>query len=170
MNNRCDIVQWNCRGLKPNYNEILLLLSQKSPSVMCLQETFLKESDNISFKNYSINNCIAPNANRACGGASIIVNNRVPHRVIKLSSNLQAVAVSVTLHKVITICSVYIPPCSKPTLTELDNLVEQLPKPFIILGDLNGHHTLWGCKDINDKGELIEQFIDKHQTRSLYTL
>ena len=39
-----SIIQWNCRGLKANYNEILILMSLFSPSVICLQETFLKQS------------------------------------------------------------------------------------------------------------------------------
>ena len=38
------IIQWNCRGLRANYNEILILMSLFSPSVICLQETFLKQS------------------------------------------------------------------------------------------------------------------------------
>ena len=50
------ILQWNCRGLKPNYNEILLMLNKYKPAIFCLQETFLKSIDNISFKNYSLYN------------------------------------------------------------------------------------------------------------------
>ena len=37
-----SIIQWNCRGLKANYNEILILTTLLSPPVFCLQETFLK--------------------------------------------------------------------------------------------------------------------------------
>ena len=50
MEYKSKIKQWNCRGLKPNYNEILLLLTLMKPSVFCLQETFLKPEDNISCK------------------------------------------------------------------------------------------------------------------------
>ena len=45
---------------------------------------------------------------------------------------------------------------------DLDDLVPQLPSPFILLGDFNGHSILWGSKDINDKGRIIENFIDNH--------
>lgn len=48
MNNK--IIHWNCRGLRVNFNEILLLLANLNPAVLCLQETFLKENDNIKFK------------------------------------------------------------------------------------------------------------------------
>ena len=68
-----NIIQWNCRGLKANYNEILLFLSKFNPSLLCLSETFLKESDKISFKNYSMYNFIDNNQIKASGGTSIII-------------------------------------------------------------------------------------------------
>ena len=41
------IIQWNCRGLKGNINELLLLKTQECPAVTCLQETFFKQGDNL---------------------------------------------------------------------------------------------------------------------------
>ena len=49
-----SIIQWNCRGLKASYNEILILMSLFSPSVICLQETFLEQSDDISLRDFNI--------------------------------------------------------------------------------------------------------------------
>ena len=42
MDFKHKIIQWNCRGLKPNYNEVSLLISEYNLSVFCFQETFLK--------------------------------------------------------------------------------------------------------------------------------
>lgn len=156
------IIQWNCRGLKANYDEILLLLKDHDPAVFCLQETLLKDSDNISFRNYSTFNTVSVNNERAAGGVSVIVNNKAPYSQIMLNTNLQAVAVSVTLHRVITFCSIYIPPSSKLSIKDLDNLILQLPAPYILLGDFNGHNILWGSKDINEKGKIVEDFVGKH--------
>ena len=36
-------MQWNCQGLKANINELLLLLTQECPSIICLRETFTKK-------------------------------------------------------------------------------------------------------------------------------
>lgn len=157
-----SIIQWNCRGLKANYNELLLLINDYDPAVLCLQETFLKDSDNIALRNYTSYSSFSVNNGRAAGGVSVIVNNNAPHSKINLNSNLQAVAVSITLHRVITFCSIYIPPSSDLSSTDLDNLVRQLPSPFIILGDFNGHNILWGSKDLNDKGRKVEDFITRH--------
>ena len=58
------IIQWNCRGLKPNYNEVPLLISEYNPSVFCFQETFLKPDDNISLKAFNIYNYVHTNCLR----------------------------------------------------------------------------------------------------------
>ena len=94
-----SIIQWNCRGLRANYNEILILMSLFSPSVICLQETFLKQSDNITFRDFNMFNYICPDGERASGGTSIMVKSSVPHSQFDLNTNLQAVAVNVTLSK-----------------------------------------------------------------------
>ena len=93
-----SIIQWKCRGLKANYNEVLILMSLFSPSVICLQETFLKQSDNVSFRDFNMFNYICPDGQR---------QSSVPHSQFDLNTNLQAVAVNVTLSKKVTICSIY---------------------------------------------------------------
>ena len=76
-----------------------------------------------------------------------------------LTTELQATAVSVTLDKEITICSFYIPPSFTLKTEHLDSLLKQLPSPYLLLGDFNGHSILWGNKENNSRGELIENFI-----------
>ena len=34
--------------------------------------------------------------------------------------------------------------------------------PFILMGDFNGHHTLWGCEDVNKRGQQLEDLILKN--------
>ena len=96
---------------------------------------------------------------RSSGGTSIFVKSSYPQRHIDLSTELQAAAVSVTLDKEITICSVYIPPSFSLTSEHLNSLIQQLPTPYLLLGDFNGHNILWGNKENNSRGELIENII-----------
>ena len=110
MDFKHKISQWNCRGLKPNYNEVSLLISEYQPSVFCFQETFLKTDDNISLKGYNIynpvhNDCLGPS-----GGVSIFVKSSFPQIKIDLQTEQDATALSVTVDREITICSIYIPP------------------------------------------------------------
>ena len=99
MDFKHKIIQWNCRGLKPNYNEVSLLISEYNPSVFCFQETFLKPDDNISFRGFNIYNYVHTDCLRPSGGASIFVKSSFPQRKIDLQTELQATAVSVTLDR-----------------------------------------------------------------------
>ena len=45
---------------------------------------------------------------------------------------------------------------------DLQNVIDQLPSPFILMGDFNGHHTLWGCEDVNNRGQQLEDLILKN--------
>jgi hypothetical protein len=130
--------------------------------VVCLQETLLKQSDNANFKNYSIYNYILNNPDRAAWGASVLVSNKVPHSQITLNTPLQAVAIRVTLHKTVTVCSVYLPPNVNVESGVLDKLIDQLPVPFVLLGDLNGHNPLWGSSNTNNRGKCIEDCLIKN--------
>ena len=159
MDFKHNIIQWNCRGLKPKFDEIKLLLSHHKSSVICLQETFLKRDDTISLKGFNVYNHIHSECQRSSGGTSIFVKSSCPQRHIDLSTELQATAVSVTLDKEITICSVYIPPSFSLTSEHLNSLIQELPTPYLLLGDFNGHNILWGSKENNSRGELIENII-----------
>ena len=156
------IIQWNCRGLRANYDELQLLLNGYDPAAVCLQETYLKEPNNVTFRNYNLFNTFAVGDGRGNGGVAIIINNERPSSQIHLKMNIQAVAVSVTLHRTISICSIYIPPRSKIVEKDLDEIGNQLPTPFLLLGDFNGHNFIWGSDDVNNKGRIIEHFINKN--------
>ena len=84
-------------------------------------------------------NHIHQTCDTASGGSSIVINNSVPQSLISLNTNLQAVAVKVTLHRTIHVCSIYLPPGDRFNIAELEHLIAQLPKPFIVMGDFNRH-------------------------------
>ena len=150
--------------MKRNLNEPLLLIGSLCPMMICLQETFLKENDNVTICNFASYNYIDNNTNRASGGTSILINNKIPQCRILLNTNLQAVDASATLHRTITICSIYTPPCDQIIDTELDQLLQQLPRPFILMGDFNSHNIIWGCKEINQKGKILEGIVYKNNS------
>ena len=145
------LIQWNCRGIKPRYEKLLLLLTLLRPSVFCLE-------DNFTFKSFNTYNHIHSDCLRASGGSLILVNSSIPQREIKLKTDLQAVAVSVTLEKEITLCS----PSFSLRSEHLNSLLQQLPSPYMLLGDFNGHNVLWGSNDNDHRGDLIEDFITKN--------
>ncbi|GFU13093.1 putative rna-directed dna polymerase from mobile element jockey-like protein [Trichonephila clavipes] len=42
---------------------------------------------------------------------------------------------------------------------ELQEHIDQLPSPFILLGDFNAHHLLWGCQDVNSRRKVVEKLL-----------
>ncbi|GFW98614.1 hypothetical protein TNCV_2757931 [Trichonephila clavipes] len=60
----------------------------------------------------------------------------VPSSALPLHTSLQAVAVKIHSTSLITVCCLYLPPNTVIHQHDLNNLVDQLPAPFIILGDL----------------------------------
>ena len=158
------LLQWNCRGLKHNFNELKLLISAHNPIAICLQETYLKESENLNVKNYSLYNYYANQENgKASGGVSILIRNDIAHKEIDINTNLQVKAVTLTTNKQFTLCSVYLPPQKRVDGAELDNIIQQLPGAYMLLGDFNAHNTLWGCRNINNKGKMMEDFIGRNE-------
>ena len=155
------IIQWNIRGIKSNLNELLLLIGNLCPTVICLQETFLKEKD-ITIRNFTSYDYVNNNTDRALGSTSILIHNKIPQSRIQLDTNLQAAAASATLHRTITIWSIYIPSHNQIIDTELDQLLQQLPRPFILIDDFNSHNIIWRCKEINKKGKILEKIINEN--------
>ena len=99
---------------------------------------------------------------RASGGASVLIWSDISHSEINIQTNIQEVAIKATLHKTINIYSIYIPPNDNIYESELKKLVDQLSKPFILLGDLNSYNTLRSCKDTNKKGKTLEKIINEN--------
>ena len=81
-------------------------------------------------------------------------------------------AVNINCHMQMMICSVYLPPNRLVDFGELRQLVKQFPKPFMLLGDFNGHHTMWGCREINPHGKIILRLKPMHfnKPRTIPTL
>ncbi len=48
-----NIIQWNCRGVRPNYNELKLLIDKYCPIVFCLQETYIKADNPLTMRGFS---------------------------------------------------------------------------------------------------------------------
>ena len=130
MGSKHKKLQWNCRSFRPRYGELILLLTLLRPSGFCLQETYQKAEDTFTFKGFKTYNHIHLDCLRASGGSSIFVHSSCPQSEIKLNTDLQAVAVSVTLEKEITLCSVYIPPSFALRSEHLNSLFQQLPPSF----------------------------------------
>ena len=154
------ILQWNCRGLRTGFHELQAILASKRPSIICLQETKLAPNSLCQIRGYTTHRKDLVSDTVAHGGVLLAIHHSVPTRPVPLRTGLQAVAASVqSSHTRFTVCSVYLPPGIALPVAELRQLVAELPSPFLLLGDLNAHHTVWGCDDTDRRGRLLESLL-----------
>ena len=154
------IIQWNCRGLRSNREDIELLISKYSPAAICLQEILLTPHETQTFQHYSD---YYKSGIHGHGGVCIFVKKSFIHSQVQFQADLQAVAVCITINnKTYTVASVYVPPSE--TLNELvfDRMIYSFLSRYLILGDFNGHHYLWGAHQENEREKVVEKLIDPH--------
>ena len=77
-----------------------------------------------------------------------------------LHTDLQAVAARISFGKTVTVCNIYLPPSVPVRGADLYHLFEQLPRPFVVVGDLNGHNPLWGSDHCDSRGRLFEEVFN----------
>ena len=154
------IIQWNCRGLRSNREDIELLISKYSPAAICLQETMLKRDQIQTFKHYS---AYYKNSINGHGGVCILVKNSFIHSQVQFQVDLQAVAVCITIDKkAYTVASVYVPPSEALNELAFDRMIKSFSSRYLVLGDFNGHSYLWGANQENERGKAVEHLIDSH--------
>ncbi|GBM14721.1 hypothetical protein AVEN_130589-1, partial [Araneus ventricosus] len=155
-------LSWNCRGIRSKLHDIRTILNNFHPACFCLQETFLASNIPLKLRGY---NCVRKDTDtgsHSSGGVCILTSNLYPSTPLTLHTTLQAVAVQVHTRALVTVCCIYLPPHDVITQQQLNNLVDQVPKPFLLLGDFNGHSALWGSDSTNSRGRQIEQFISNN--------
>lgn len=140
------MIHWNCRGLLNNLGDVKEILHDFSPVALCLQETNLGDRYQNILKGFTVVRRDRTQASRLSGGVAVVVKGGIAVREIHINSHIEAAAVTILAHKTITVCSLYIPPHTQFTVSDLELILHQLPEPFVIAGDFNAHNTLWGSK------------------------
>ena len=130
--------------MRAKYEELKILIHEFAPICISVQETMLGNVKAPCPREYK---CFHSEVNPdmgAHGGCMIYVRIDTPHHPFPLQTPLQATAVQIYLEKKYTICSIYLSPSYNFCTNDFTNLLQQLPRPFLLLGDLNGRHSLWG--------------------------
>ncbi|WP_419648222.1 hypothetical protein, partial [Thiolapillus sp.] len=105
----------------------------------------------------------------ATGGVTLYIHKSVLFSEIQLDTDLQAVAVRVSAKKTLTVCNIYLPPSLDVNFSALEHLIQQLPAPFVLVGDLNAHSPLWGDVRQDSRGQMIEELLNDYNLCLLNT-
>ncbi|XP_075167662.1 uncharacterized protein LOC142239777 [Haematobia irritans] len=121
-----------------------------------------KEFDDI---NIDLNNFIS--TSNAHGGVCIYLNSSIEGEEILLNTELQVVAIKIKFPINCILCSIYLPGSESISKNELNNLTRQFDLPYILLGDFNGHNTIWGSERTDSRGKIIGQFVNENDLNIL---
>lgn len=154
------IIQWNPNGYYQKYEEIKQLIDLIHPSIICLQESHLLEQQNVNIRNFTIYRKDYLEGKKAAGGVLTAVNNEIFSEKVDIITPLQAVTVKLMINpgQYIFLCNLYLPP-GYLEIQDLNDLVGNLPTPFLLIGDFNAHHRMWGGEKNDRRGNLIENLI-----------
>ncbi|GFO22632.1 RNA-directed DNA polymerase from mobile element jockey [Plakobranchus ocellatus] len=133
------VVQWNIRGFGSNFEELKLLLNRSQSAVVALQECRLGEGQ-VPPRDYTL---LLPQGGSAGARRPSSSETEPVFSEIDLKTGLHAAAATISLEKTLTVCSLYLPPNSQVSKISLAGLFEQLPKPFLVVGDFNAHSKFW---------------------------
>ena len=154
-------ISWNCRGIKNKKQDLEILIKEKNPISISLQELKMKNDPFFELSNYSFvykNLTLEPDE-IAHGGVGTFIRKDVPFTLLNINSIFQTVSIQISLPKKITICNIYIHEKTKFSERDLKNLINQLPQPFILTGDFNSHNPIWFDYKLDERGKIIENFI-----------
>ena len=165
-----SILQWNCRSLVAHQAELKNYLSSTTvrPSLICVQETFLKPGKNVNIHGYVVERRDREGAKRA-GGVAIFIAEGLSYTVIDRPEDVEALTIQFSLasKRKITVTCLYHPPATAINPASFRRIFAL--KDNIIVGDLNSHSTLWGSPTTDNNGRLVEELLEEHDLTVLNT-
>ena len=163
------IIQWNCNGIatRIRIGEIQRLLKEYNPICICLQHL---GKYNIDLKNYKLASESIHNNNEL--GTAIYVHNDVIYDKINVQSSYfqyTVTSIKIDLVEKFTICNLYNQPIFNYNFEELKRILTSLPKPLLVVGDLNAHSPVWddNCRAADNQGLKVEEILEQYNLTCL---
>ncbi len=156
------LLHWNARSLIANGQEFKKHITEmgKVPDIICIQETWLNSS--LDFK---INGYVVEMKDRETGrggGCATFIKEGIAYKRIHKSNNVECLSIEVMgIDEEIRITNFY-NPCKEISNSILEEVMGDTQGKIIICGDFNAHSGVWGSKNTDNNGIIIEEFIEEH--------
>lgn len=81
------------------------------------------------------------------------IKNGIHHEPITVETTIQTLANKIypETSDPFTVCTMYLPPSLIFTESDLLRILDQLPSPYILMGDFNSHNPIWGDSRLDAK-------------------
>lgn len=155
------LLQWNARSILPRITNFRSLINLNHVQVFALSETWLTEDKDFYVPHFNI---IRSDRDRPYGGVLLGFKHGIEFNRIQIdqSSPIEIVAATANLkpHKV-TIASIYIPPNVNLRYDDLQNIINLLPPPLMLLGDFNSKGCAWGEPTDDSRAKTLYEITDE---------
>lgn len=155
MNNKINVISWNCNGLKSKIHSLINFLKTHSIHIALIQETHLKPSDPISIKNYHL---IRRDRDNGQGGVAILISHLIPFTQSQLPANTSIEYLAITLANDTVIVNVYNSPRNIFSQQDLTTLLSH--RRTLVAGDFNARHITWNCHLNNANGNTLARYLE----------
>ena len=134
------------------------LIDELHPSIIALQETFQCNNFVSKLGDYSNMSKEGHSNQRYHGVVAMFIHANLPYEQLEVNTPLQVVADRIS--KPDNVCLAMYTGSNKITKQQLLEIMNQLPRPIVLMGDLNAHHELWGRRNLWDqRGKRLEDII-----------
>ena len=154
---------WNARSIKHKINDLKLFLDKEIPTVVVVNETWLKRKDIINIRNYST--LRQDREGNRGGGLLFLIKSGITYKKSKLTQRktgfLETMCIEVLCNQqCLKILLVY-NPCQNVPKEEFTHFFEQTGPHALIIGDFNGHHPSWSTNrtHANPTGDALHAAI-----------
>jgi len=159
------IAEWNANGLPSHKNEIETFLYTSHIDILLISETHFTSRTYFRINGYDLIAANHPD-NRAHAGAAVLVKSSIRYETLPeiCEPHLQAAGIKIKCNNInIAIYSIYCPPRHSITCTEYEDFFKNLGSRFLVVGDFNAKHPLWGSRLVNPKGRELHKCILKNK-------
>jgi hypothetical protein len=157
MNPLKCIIQWNSRSFFDKKEEFLHLLRSNNVTVAGVSETWLSPYIQIRIPGYHV---LRDDRADGKGGAALLIHHKVPFQTLNIKpQNCPFDVVAAKIYDTV-IVSLYISPSNLPSRQQLEDFFSGISQRFIVLGDFNSHHPLWGSGKCDRMGRCIVDLVN----------
>lgn len=166
--------QINIRSLNQKRNELLDLMKRRNVDIVCVQETWIKDTNYEFSKQHPI---LLENRADGFGGVAIIAKKTtIKKLVLPKLSMIEIIGAEVKINNnTYNIINFYVNPkaVTNNLISELNTITTQISNltNIIMCGDANAAHPIWdnNCQKITKRADTIKDFLEDNSLMTLNT-
>ena len=163
MEQKNYILQWNLNGIRARLRtgELQRIINDYHPICICLQH--IGDYD-VNLQNYKLMSQSIRNTTEL-GTAIYVRNDILCENIVVQNSEFQYSATQICADKnfKFIVCNAYNQPIFNYNFQRLKEILENLPKPILLVGDFNAHNPMWDemCTNPDVPGRKLEEIMEE---------